>query len=275
MELAEVERQIQALLCLDDDPLNLIVGQAADPVCRVFARIVLHVKLGEYKAAEETLTTAVMRTEVKKTIQRTLNENFLKPLSLEWAKPGIMRTFRFWSREEKTSYLQIANEVTAALRSSGLDACLGFGSVLSFVRDRDFIPHDDDLDVIVAMPRGIRDFKSGLEAVREVINAAGFAASGDFYSHHHVLKPGAKRVVDVFVGIREEDCITWFPGPRKTIKESVMFDPIECSFMGASALFPRNPFTYLEMVYGPDWFDPKPLWNHTWDVKVVADLIGR
>lgn len=276
MEVNEVERVISTLFALPDGMLHgLRNAKLADPVQKLFVEIVFLVKSGDYEQAQQKLAAAGVRDQTKKAIQRTANAAFFIDRGVEWAKPGVMKTFRFWSEAEKQSYLQGCAAVCADMRAAGLDACLGFGSVLSFVRDRDFIPHDDDLDIIVAMPSDVRDFAAALNDLRGRLNAAGYEATGDYYSHFHVRKRGGSdKVIDIFVGIREQDYVTWFPGPRATIRYDEVFPAMTCDFLGVPASFPANPFAYLAKIYGPDWHKPQPLWNHAWDLALVSDLVG-
>ena len=56
---------------------------------------------------------------------------------------------------------------------------VGYGGVLSAIRDNDLMPHDDDLDVIVSAPRGrfafIGDFA---EAISELLTGRGLEVTG-------------------------------------------------------------------------------------------------
>ena len=276
MEVHQVEAVIRSIYGLPDAMLQrLHKGKLADPVQKLFVDIVFFIKSGDYGRAHKLLVSAGVREQTKKAIQRTTNDCHLLQRSVEWVKPGVIKTFRFWSEAEKQSYLQLCTEACEAMRASGLDACLGFGSVLSFVRDRDFIPHDDDLDIIVAMPPEIRDFTSALADVKARLKNAGYEASGKFYSHFHVRKTGQPgKVIDIFVGIREGETVTWFPGPRSSLLYSEIFPPMASDFLGLPVHIPANPFNYLAKIYGPDWHKPQPLWNHAWDLELVRDLLG-
>src|SRR5690606_35569066 len=103
------------------------------------------------------------------------------------------------------------------------DACLGFGSVLSLVRDRDLIPHDDDLDIIVGFPPEVAPRLSvALTLAAEHLTTLGYKVSGKFFSHRHVSRGGMK--LDVFVGIYEDgDSIGWFPGARGALRRCDVF----------------------------------------------------
>jgi len=84
-----------------------------------------------------------------------ISQRYLWERQLEWTTSGhgIQRSFRFWSPEELTEYLPTANQISAMLKSIGVEVLFGFGAVLAYVRDGDFIPHDDGLDLIVAFNR--------------------------------------------------------------------------------------------------------------------------
>ncbi|MEZ2220776.1 hypothetical protein [Rhizobium sp. RCC_161_2] len=272
LDLKTLEANVRALFALDDDLLSLISPPDTDPIRKYYVRAVKYIRAGDYETAQRLIYGGKVPDDFKKTIQRTVNEVYLLQRNLEWAKPGIMRTFRFWSEAEKKDYIAMASRVVGDLNKSGLNACLGFGSVLSFVRDRDLMPHDDDLDIIVAMDQSIRSFPAALDAIRGRLVDMGHEVSGDFLGHCHVVVAG-DIVVDVFAGIAEDEYVTWFPGPRRAIKRSDVYAPIEARFLGVESLFPKNPYRYLELIYGHDWEKPKPLWNHIWDQEAISDLL--
>ena len=64
-----------------------------------------------------------------------MNEALLPARGIEWTVHGPRRPFRTWSEAERLDYVVDSAGVVEALRALTPDVCLGFGSVLSVVRD--------------------------------------------------------------------------------------------------------------------------------------------
>jgi hypothetical protein len=210
--------------------------------------------------------------DMRRAIFPVVNAQELFRRELELTNHGVKRTFRFWSAEQKAAYIAQASYLIAALRAQGHEACLGYGGVLAVVREQDLIPHDDDIDVIVSAPRAafatLADFmaRTGAELASQ-----GFRVAGNFVSHRHARLPDWPAPVDVFFGFHETDSAAWYPGPRYGLRRDDVFPPIACTFFGVEILIPRNPFRYLEHVYGASWARPQPGWNHSWIEAEYAD----
>ena len=209
---------------------------------------------------------------IRRGVFHVVNSQELFRIQLELTNHGVKQTFRFWSEQQKSEYIAHASEIIGALRAMGFEACLGYGGVLSVVRDQDMIPHDDDIDVIVSAPREafpvLNDF---IAHVGTKLREAGFEEAGNFVSHRHVHRPGWSASVDLFFGFSEGPFVAWYPGPRQGLLREAVFPPIACTFFGVEILIPRNPFSYLEHVYGPSWARPQPGWNHGWIESEYAD----
>ena len=198
-----------------------------------------------------------------------LNQLVLAPLEREWTSHGICRSFRFWTDNQKRNYLTFTNWVIEALSDEFL-ACLGYGAVLSATRDNEFIPHDDDLDLIVLIREGqAKTFQAGFSRVFARLTNFGFKIKGDYVAHRHVCNE--RYFLDVFVGMEEEGYASWHPGPRKQIKVDQIFPSQEAELMGVKFPIPNDPEAYLAAVYGEDWRDPQPGWSHNFDPSPYRD----
>jgi hypothetical protein len=240
----------------------------------VLDRVVLSALGGKFGSMKKDLRADVGADQVAKAeIRRIVNDKILFPRQVEWTTHGVTRSFRFWSDKEKEKYLLQANKLVGVISEVFPDVCLGFGSVLSIVRDRQLMPHDDDLDVIVALPQSsARKISEGLQLVSEHLKDRGYKVRGKYKSHWHVSRKGSKPI-DVFVGIYENgDRISWYPGPRGSLVRDDVFPPIRASLFGAPCLIPRNPFRYLEEIYGAGWGIPTPRWHHRWNRSAFSDL---
>ena len=195
--------------------------------------------------------------------QQLITDKLLRRRRMEFNPHGIRRTFRFWSKDEKVQYLQFAVDVVGYLRELNDNVCLGFGSVLSIVRDRKLIPHDDDLDIIIGFePKQASSITDGLQLVRRCLRRNGLKVSANYMGHLWAYPPWGGPKVDVFVSIFEGDSIAWYPSRRGTLTRDIVFPAAQRSLMGIQRPVPRRPKAYLEKVYGPGWVSPDPSHQH-------------
>lgn len=208
--------------------------------------------------------------EDRRHVMRVINECYLYKREREWTSHGVKRSFRFWSEQEKVDYLSFANEVIDALRGLTPNVCFGYGSALAMARSDDLIPHDDDLDLIIAMPGG--SISGAIPEVESYLTQRGFKLAGSYVSHRHV-GCGKGQSIDIFIGIQEGDYFSSYPGPRRAIKMGDVFPPNNKDLYGCSCPVPNNLEAYLSSVYGPDWKEPDPNFSHNWDRKPYSDIM--
>lgn len=229
---------------------------------------------GDRRRVERLLRRSSLPTETISDIRGAVASQILNPMQLDWNHHGIRRTFRYWTTGEKVKYIKTANHFIGRLaRELSPNVCLGFGSVLSLVRDQDLIPHDDDLDIIIAFDRN--DCPTVTEGFNRLVE---FAARHGYRvqdpspkSHRQFIREGSRKV-DIFVGLQENGRISWFPQKRGDLAMSDVFPPLRASMLGVECLIPRNPLRYLESVYGPKWSRPDPSFSHNWQTREYDDI---
>ncbi len=231
---------------------------------------------GFYEEARKDLDALTdVPDEHRSAFRTVVTRTLLADRAMEWTVHGPQRCFRFWSDKEKARYVESAVEITDALASLTPHVCFGFGAALSVVRDGALIPHDDDLDIIIAFdPHEAGTLGEGLARVEQHLRPLGYTVTGNFSAHRHVRRPGAKHV-DVFVGLFEGDVVSWYPGARGALTRDMMFPVSSAPLMGVTCSLPRNPLVYLERLYGAGWRHPDANFRHTWDRSAYADLTGR
>ena len=230
---------------------------------------------GCYTEARRVFEALDLTPDVRRHFRAAVNGDVLIDRGLEWTGHGPQRCYRFWSEAEKLAYVEFTAGVADALASLTPHVCFGFGAVLGVVRDGDVIPHDDDLDLIVAFePHEASSLTEGLRCVEEHLRPLGFTVRGNFSAHRHVSRKGAKHI-DVFVGLFEGDSVSWYPSRRGSLTRDIMFPTSAGRLHGVTVPLPRSPLVYLERIYGPGWRRPDPDFAHTWDPAGYADLIRR
>lgn len=240
----------------------------------VFAEVGTLLFRGERRRAEKRLRYSGLPDDVLSEIRSAVTREVLDAMQLDWNHHGIRRTFKYWSTREKVKYIKTANHFIGRMaKELSPHVCLGFGSVLSLVRDQDLIPHDDDLDIIIAFDRD--DCPTVTEGFHRLVE---FAARHGYRlrepspkSHRQFIREGSRKV-DVFVGLIEEGRVSWYPQKRRSLAQSDVFPPIRASMLGVECLIPRNPLRYLEAVYGPRWSKPDPFFKHDWRTREYEDI---
>ena len=227
------------------------------------------VEAGSYQEAHERLTSELGLTAVDKiSIRKAITHRLLLDREREWSAHGVWKSFRFWSLEEKIDYLNRANRLIDLLETIVPNVTYGFGSVLGFVRDGDFMPHDDDMDLLVAIPKGDADnYSDAKSALIKILSESGLNVYNENRTHF------TANGVDVFIGFAESDSsIAWFPSCRKSgLVLNDIFPPSEISVLGVSVKIPNNSEKYLEVTYGPDWRIPNLGWEHPWNISEYLD----
>lgn len=226
----------------------------------------------EYKQAySEMRADTSLSVEDKKAIMSAVSTAALYFIKLEWTNHGVQKTFRHWSQHEKESYLKQAQAVADSLKGLSPHVSFGFGSVLGIVRDCDFIPHDDDMDLVIAFEQPMK-FADAKALVKSHLESSGFVCHGENLSHFGV-NTGKGRAVDVFVGFIEGDRVSWFPSARKNLNVVDVFPVVKAEMFGVELDIPKNPEAYLAATYGEDWWHPIVNFSHPWDAAQYRDFV--
>ena len=211
-------------------------------------------------------------------IRRKISELILSTCELDWNSHGIVRPFLYWAIEEKTEYLNQVAELVQDLLGLSPHVCLGFGIVLAYVRDGDLIPYDDDADLLIAFDsKDCSSISQGLTMLQVHLVSLGYEVSWDHFcfSHRWITKPtwnAALPQIDVFIGLREGDAVSWYPSERASLRFDDVFPADFTKFFNISCPIPRRPMPYLDGVYGPNWRIPDAKFGHPWNKADYEDI---
>ncbi len=249
---------------------------AGDPQVQSLVPVLVEILRGAYPAARKALAEAELDTDVVKAFLGVVNAELLPSRELLWTIHGATRAFRFWSPTEKVDYVRFAVDVVEALREITPHVCFGFGAVLSVVRDKALIPHDDDLDLIVGFERHeAATLAEGLAVVTTALRERGYSVRGNYSAHRQVAPIAGGKHLDVFVGLFEGDVISWYPGTRGALDRATMYPTTTAPLIGVECPIPARPEDYLVALYGEGWHTPDPHFSHSWDRSAYADLAGK
>jgi hypothetical protein len=248
---------------------------APDPEVEALVPVLVDTFRGAYPAARKALGDAELDPDLVKAFRGVVNAELLPSRQLLWTIHGPTRSFRFWSPAEQSAYVQFSADVAAALGEVTPHVSFGFGAVLSVVRDKALIPHDDDLDIIIGFePSEAATLADGLAIVTEALEARGFSVRGNYSAHRQVGRNHRGKHVDVFVGLFEGDAISWYPGNRGALDRDTMYPVTTAPLLGVQCPIPAHPEKYLATLYGEGWHTPDPNFTHRWDRSAYADISG-
>lgn len=169
------------------------------------------------------------------------------------------------------AYVASMKEIEGIFEDMNYAVALCYGTLLGAVREGDFIRHDDDVDMAIALkspPAGQAaidaEWDEIVRRLRERGVSAGISRSFQFLK---VTAPRAGMRVDVFPIIpRPDDKVAMFmDGPRiRDVERDVVlpFKPI--AFRGETFKAPACPEAFLADRYGEDWRVPKRQFGSGW-----------
>lgn len=138
------------------------------------------------------------------------------------------------------------------LGKHNLKCFLHYGTLLGAIREKGFIPHDDDADMGVFD----RDFDALLNLIPQFLDL-GFS----FESLRHgrllqCIRDGEQ--VDLFVAVPTHSLFgnRWWIDERVSIKGSFLNSLDTISFLGTDFLIPLHPEKLLRFLYGKTWRIP-------------------
>ena len=166
------------------------------------------------------------------------------------------------------------------LSEHGYKYTLAFGSLLGAIRERDFIPHDDDIDVTMWIEDYSPDLVTALESVG-FRHKCTFSVENDEYAKEDTFEfKGVLLDIFYIYGSSEKDsyccyfeiqpgCSSRYSSVKKygglatrKIYLSANKDTVRVPFKGIEVPVPTNYDEVLKKVFGDNYMTPIPGWTH-------------
>ena len=178
---------------------------------------------------------------------------------------GFLKTFSFCSKDEKAKICAELEKILGWLNHEfGVAAFITSGTLLGMVRDGDFIPHDDDLDICyIGNSSSEKEILEERQAIAKFLRQKGCGVQESNVAHYWCVSPGGVKL-DIFTGFMESGRCSINPLPRKAIAATAVLPVKTAGFHGHNLALPAEPESLLEVNYGPSWRKPDPFWKFDW-----------
>ena len=166
--------------------------------------------------------------------------------------------------DEKSIAIQHIQDFSAIINKHDIKYCVMFGVLLGMLRHQDFIPWDDDIDIVVF------DYELFLEQCQQELEGRGYIFQDDIRNgkncgcrifHKNNSKSGLKPELGfpwIGIWIHETNEANLISFPPETIQyDPEEFFPLqEQIFLGATIKIPKNPVKVLNTYFGEDdWME--------------------
>ena len=156
---------------------------------------------------------------------------------------------------------------------TGKQLFICYGTLLGYIRDNDFIEHDDDIDLCFLADSNGWDaaFEEFMDVV-EKLRMHGENIWIDSGIHFHWYFDG-DLALDIFMGWMEGSNLNMYSSGGVLPRERIL--PLQPRrFKGLDVLIPNDPEALLQLLYGEMWRVPDPnfQWKYTPEVTAMMKL---
>ena len=187
---------------------------------------------------------------------------WLAPYKLKVARHGISTTFEFLAEDEKEHITRVLNQILRGFSEANWSVVTFGATALGFHRELDFVPYDDDLDIlIVPSPTHQVSVRSFSEVRRQAIDhLRGLSIPGLRMKSIYPPSPiDVFRVfinsipLDIVIGLEVEGQVRMKRKRISSIDRNKLFPQRWISVHGHKVPMPREPDAFFKAIYGSEW----------------------
>ena len=192
-------------------------------------------------------------------------ENFV--LSKHSMQPNRLLT-------KKDDYLAAMQRMVESGQNAGVEIIVCYGTLLGATRNQSFLPHDDDVDMLV-MYKNVKSRKEAVE--QEDLLCSNLISQGISIKRKgkgigfKARDPVNQATLDMFACWEPEEGQTMLMMEHfdyRTVPTNILRSPSRVRLHGKDFPAPSNPKAFLQERYGSTWEKPDPYHEFPWPVQV-------
>ena len=189
----------------------------------------------------------------------------LEEYNLALGPHGLTQTFDLKSDKQKDlTYQRLSTFLSQLVNEFGVDAFVSSGTLLGFVRQGEFLGHDDDLDICYISKESTHEgIVRERNEIKVFLNGKGYRVTDSDVAHLWV-HTGDNIMFDLFTGWIENNRCMMNPLPLPGVAASDVLPLKTLKSHWYPIMMPANPEALMELNYGKSWKVPDPLWKFDW-----------
>ena len=226
---------------------------------RLAVKMILYVRC-EYDAKYERWVLEGQKLDLNtQDIKDKINEKLLPQKIQITNSDGLVKSFAVWTEEEKRAYVEATRKVIDLLYMFTPHVFYSFGTLLGFIREKNFfIPYDHDIDICFVVDGSkYLTFESLAAELIPYLKYRGVTVVNRVATNLYTVAYKKSPYFDLFPVLEDKTGMCSLGTVnRYRVPKEVLYPTIPMDILGVSCPIPRSPFECLRYFYGDTWRTP-------------------